>query len=55
MTPCIGPYSPVAAIWRKSVENASIRPTLWLALIRSANSAVVQVGDCRFLSRDSRI
>jgi hypothetical protein len=41
MTPCIGPYSPVAAIWRKFVENASIRPTMQLAVLRSAISAVL--------------
>jgi hypothetical protein len=43
MTPCIGPYSPVAAIERKPVENASIRSTTLLAVVRSAVSAVVRV------------
>ena len=42
MAPCIGPYSPVAAIQAKSIENASFAPTVELAVVRSASSAAVR-------------
>jgi len=51
MTPCIGPYSPVAAIERKPVENASIRSTTLLAVVRSA---VLGRSPCHLSQADGR-
>ena len=55
MTPCIGPYSPVAAIQAKSIANASIRPTaISVVEVRPATSAVVRAQDCQGTDESGR-